>query len=183
VTELEEWRPVPGWEGLYEVSSLGRVRSLERVVTYRRRDGTSRSKTVQESILVGQRNWCGYRSILLSKENSATPRTVHGLVCETFHGPRPAGCWVAHNNGDRADNRASNLRWATPTENAADTTAHGRRKVGVQHKLHVLTEEEAKIIRDAPRGYGTGIALADRFSVSTQTIKLIRSGKAWKHLK
>jgi hypothetical protein len=182
MSEIEEWRSVAGYEGYYEVSSLGSVKSLARVVTYRRNDGTARTKTIREIILTGQLTWCGYRSVLLSRHNKATPRTVHSLVCEAFHGPRPGGFWVAHNDGDPSNNRASNLRWATPTENSADTTAHGRRRVGVEHKLHVLSEAEAMAIRDAPKYWGCVAALAERYGVSTQTVKLIRSRKAWKHL-
>lgn len=117
---MEEWRPVVGWEGLYEVSDLGRVRSVERLVRgvhdcVRRLPG--RIKEPEESQ--------GYRIVTLYRENRPKRRRVHHLVLEAFVGPRPPGMEGCHGPSGSADNRVSNLRWDTKSANAADSLAAG----------------------------------------------------------
>lgn len=121
----EEWRPVVGYEGLYEVSDCGRVRSLDRVVP------TVNGRTYRlRGVLL--KSWSGatqhgHRTVSLSAGGVEKVRLVHQLVLESFVGPRPApGMHCCHFNGDPADNRVSNLRWDTPTANQLDKVRHGR---------------------------------------------------------
>ena len=120
--ETERWLPVVGWEGYYEVSDLGRVRSVDRVIRYR--DGrTTRQKGLLLRIYT---NPDGYRSIQLSRSGSLTRRSIYQLVAESFHGPRPTSTSeVQHLNGNSSDDRASNLRWGTKSDNTYDSVAHG----------------------------------------------------------
>lgn len=117
----EEWRPVVGHEGLYEVSDLGQVRSLDRVVLLR--DGLTRR--VKGRVLkqrVGQL----YPVVGLSRNGIDRKWLVHRLVCEAFHGVKPPEAEVVrHLNGIHTDNRASNLAWGTCAENSADMVRHG----------------------------------------------------------
>lgn len=110
-----EWRPIPGYEGTYEVSALGNVRSLTR---------TSRGRTWPTRIL---RAWlaAGYPQVTLVQNGVRTRRHVHTLVGEAFHGPRPHGAVIRHLDGNRTNNRADNLRWGTVQENMHDAIAHG----------------------------------------------------------
>lgn len=67
----------------------------------------------------------GYRVLCVRVAGRPHPVRLNVIVCETFHGPRPPGQQAAHNNGDKLDNRAANLRWATPSGNALDKARHG----------------------------------------------------------
>lgn len=121
-TENEEWRAVPRWDGLYEVSDLGRVRSVERtrarVVRGRHQTVTYPSKLLKTPLRQG------YPVVHLSDSGRTECVYVHRAVCEAFNGPS-AGMHAAHNDGSRTNNQASNLRWATPKENSGDKVQHG----------------------------------------------------------
>lgn len=112
---------------------------------------------------------------------------VHQLVCIAFHGPRPTPMHqVAHGNGDPADNRVANLRWATPAENSEDARRHGtffriaEGRVGELHHNARLTSKDVATIRAE---YATGLvslrALAERFEVHKSHIHRIVKKKAW----
>lgn len=109
----EEWLPVVGYEGLYEVSNMGRVKSL----------GNNKSR--KEKILKQQiRN--GYLSVELSKKHQKTKKFfVHRLVAIAFISNPENKEQCNHENGDKFDNRLKNLNWATPKENIAHAIAHG----------------------------------------------------------
>lgn len=107
-----------GAEGKYEVSNLGRVRSLTR--EYTRADG-------QRQVNIGRMlrpGWSRkhYPTVVIGRGNT---RTVHSLVAEAFLGPRPAGMEVRHINGNYGDARAANLKYGTRTENILDAVAAG----------------------------------------------------------
>jgi hypothetical protein len=109
--------------------------------------------------------------------------STHVMVCSAFHGPRPE--WadlVAHGNGDKTDNHAENLRWATYLENEADKRSHGRNLAGERHHQAKLTADQVREIRSRPAGRGTGRALAREFGVTEANISAIRRGRAWRHL-
>lgn len=104
----EEWRPVVGFEGFYEVSSEGRVRSFRRGANGRLlRPGISSND---------------YPTVALGRGNS---RTVHSLVAAAFIGPCPEGEEVRHHDNDRRNPRATNLRYGTRAQNIADAQAAG----------------------------------------------------------
>lgn len=113
-----EWRPVAGFEGLYVVSNTGRVRSLPR-------SGTRRDRMYGGHDLKPARQISGHLAVSLSHDNQGHTQSVHVLVCEAFHGPRPEGSEVRHLNGNPADNRALNLVWGTRSENELDKVRHG----------------------------------------------------------
>ena len=117
----ESWIPVPGYEGLYEVSDFGRVRSVDR--WYVRTD--SRKYFVKGKILQQSMTSNGYLTVTLRKNRTASRKTMHRLVLLAFRGQCPAGMETCHNNGKRTDNRLSNLRWDTGSNNKVDTILHG----------------------------------------------------------
>lgn len=110
--DTETWRPIAGWVGLYEVSSDGRVRSLPRPGCKGRvlRFGTTGN---------------GYLTATFSANGKREARTVHRIVAEAFIGPKPDGMQTCHNDGDKTNNAASNLRYATQSENERDKLRHG----------------------------------------------------------
>ena len=117
----EQWRPIPGYEGLYEVSDHGRVKSLGRVT-----GGPYGSKRrVPPRILKPGMKRHGHLFVNLYNAEGKTNRTVHTLVAEAFIGPRPAKMYVCHWNDIPDDNRLENLRYATPRENGRDMVRNG----------------------------------------------------------
>ena len=113
----EEWRPVVGHEDDYEVSSLGRVRSRDRVTPHARY-GSARRKGQVLKQPVDKR---GYPVVNIQRV--VTP--VHVLVLEAFHEPRPEGMVARHLNDVKEDNRAVNLAWGTPSDNMQDRLRNG----------------------------------------------------------
>jgi hypothetical protein len=107
------WLPVPGWEGLYEVSNTGLVRGIKR------RRGTRGGQL--KTPLDGR----GYLQLNLCRDGQPVHTFVHTLVAEAFHGPRPAGMECRHLDGDKLNNTPANLRWGTATENNLDCVRHG----------------------------------------------------------
>lgn len=120
VPEVEEWRPIPRLPG-YEVSDLGRIRSLDRVVLCK---NTGPRRVAGRLMKLGA-NRRGYRSVHLYLEGRRIPREVHTLVALAFIGPRPPGKGIAHWDGNPGNNRLSNLRYATQAENIEDSRRHG----------------------------------------------------------
>ena len=118
----ERWKPVNGYEGIYEVSNHGRVRSVDRTVTYSNGQVHRYKGKILRTPLLQQ---TGYPFVKLSNQGKNQVRTVHSLVAETFIGTRPDGMEVCHNDGDRANNHLDNLRYDTPSENELDKLRHG----------------------------------------------------------
>jgi hypothetical protein len=109
--DLEEWKDIEGFEGLYQISSLGRVQSLERKCP-----GGNNIRTVPAKIL-SMGNSRGYNLVHLAKNGKMYPFRVHCLVAKHFI-PNPENKpLINHKNLDKKDNRQSNLEWTTPSEN------------------------------------------------------------------
>ena len=109
---VEQWLPVVGYEGLYEVSDLGLVRSL-----------IGRGRVLRPG---PQRR--GYLTVSLTdRSGKARSRRVHQLVLAAFVGPLPAGMEVLHRNDVPGDNRLTNLYYGTRSQNVVEAYANGRR--------------------------------------------------------
>lgn len=109
----ETWRPILGWEGLYEVSNLGRVRGCD-------------GRRQRAIVLVPLQTDKGYLRVnLYGPGGRKERRLIHRAVLEAFVGPCPEDMQGCHNNGDRGDNRLENLRWDTASNNSRDKLAHG----------------------------------------------------------
>lgn len=113
----EEWRPIPGYEGIYEVSNLGRVRALARL------DARGRSRSERIRALVRQPS--GHLTVALRRNGARTTAQVHRLVLEAFVGPCPRGMEACHGNDVPDDNRLANLRWDTRAANQLDSVRNG----------------------------------------------------------
>ena len=120
----EEWKPVPGWDGLYEVSNEGRVRSLAR--TLLKRGGTMKYR-LPEKILSNRISGSGYPAVFLCRDGVREQATVHTLVLQAFVGPRPTSTHKGlHRDDNPRNNHVSNLYWGTMQENALDRVRNGR---------------------------------------------------------
>jgi hypothetical protein len=167
---VEQWKAVAGFEGWYEVSDEGRVRSMERV--------TSHGHKRKQHVLSAGEGPGRYLKVDLSRDNKQTTRLVHQLVLETFVGPRPEkGMQACHFNGERQDNRLENLSWGSTSDNAFDRSRHGR-GIGEAHPMAVLTEEDVLAIRAWP--YKKRGIYQQFWWVSRATVDHARSGRNWK---
>jgi hypothetical protein len=130
---VETWRDVPNYVGLYEVSSKGRVRSIERRVEAEC-GGIRKVFKFKGRILRQSLNTAKYMSVSLSANGEKRCQQVHRMVCEAFNGPPPPGRYhAAHGDGRKTNNVSSNLRWATPLENTRDNELHGKISRGAKH--------------------------------------------------
>ena len=109
----EEWRDIKGYEGYYQVSNLGRVKSLERVIAH---PITGKTK-LKGAVLRLSSHSGGYKSIGLSLNGNVGRYYVHRLVAQAFLSSKENKTEVNHINGIKVDNRAINLEWCTRIEN------------------------------------------------------------------
>jgi hypothetical protein len=170
----EQWRDIPGYEGAYQVSDQGRVRSLDRRVLHS--DGGVRfhkGRVLHPGLASN-----GYFTVAVGRRNS---RCLHDLVLTVFAGPRPLPEAVGrHLDGNKANNTASNLCWGTRKENSADSDLHGTHPRGSQKPQAKLTETAACEIRHLRR-FVSQSELARRYSVSPSAIQAIHDGRTWTH--
>ena len=127
-----KWRPVVGYEGLYEVSSDGEVRSLLRKVTHgRHKDG----QTIGQRTLKIKPGKLGYKIASLCRDGVPKKMYVHRIVVDAHRGPTPIGLVIDHANGIRSDNRLSNLRVVSQSQNLRNKistgNSHGHRGISV----------------------------------------------------
>ena len=173
---MTKWKDVAGFEGYYEVSDDGRVRSVDRVVLCVNRWGQQAPRTYpgQELMAYPNEKRGGYRYVNLHKEGQKM-RRVAVLVAEAFLGPRPAGTQVCHRNGEATDDRAANLRYDTPKGNAADQSLHGTRRKGESHPMARLSDSDVDTIR-LLHNLVPKADLAERFGVHPGHISNIQNG-------
>jgi hypothetical protein len=178
----EIWRPIEGYDGFYEVSSFGRVRSLPRVLEIKNRWGGISRHEKPGKILTSCCSSSGYFLVVLYGENrKGKSANVHQLVAEAFICKTPVGMQVAHNNGRRENNRLTNLRIATKESNYRDRDNHGTTPKGEKVGTSKLRDCDIAEIRRL-KGVVPQRKIAERFGVSQFCIGSIHRGKAWRHV-
>lgn len=186
-TKTERWLPVVGFEGLYEVSSFGRVRGLDRMVGSRHK-GTF--KTWKGRILARSPHKSdGYLRVRLSRNGQNYRGSVHRLVLEAFVGSCPDGMQACHYpDRDPKNNNLENLRWDTQLANHEDSRKHGTAIRGERQGSAKMTEAVVVKIREVchpVRGYRGELSaknLAVAYGVSVDTILRIVHRKSWRHV-
>lgn len=173
----EVWKAIAGYEGSYEVSTLGRVRSLDKP------NATSgpRKGRIRKLVPIGA-DAQQYLSVVLSKNNVVRCGRVHVIVLETFVRPRLPGEQARHLNGRSTDNRLSNLAWGTVEQNTADKFAHGTVRRGEAHHNAKMSVGDVHRVRDL-RAFGYKYAdIASHLGLTeTQVAKVVR-GEKWAHV-
>lgn len=145
---------------LYEVSSLGRVRS-------------NRHKTSR--ILTPYYGGDGYLNIKLGR---GFQTSIHRLVLSSFFAPPPGDVECRHLDGNPHNNRLDNLRWGTRSENYHDRHAHGTDNNGERHGNAKLTSAAVRGIRTSTL---SDTELAGMYGVTRSTVNGARSGRSWRH--
>jgi hypothetical protein len=171
----EDWRIIRGWDA-YEVSNLGRVRRIRGGS-----NGTYPGRVLKASI----NPQSGYLSVEFKQKPRRQRFRVNRLVCEAFHGSPPSTDHeAAHGDGNRQNNSAGNLRWATSAENLADKKLHGTStaQYGESNPSVKLTEDQVTAIRRSPRYWGYQADLAKRHGVSKGAITDVVQRKTWRHI-
>lgn len=172
----EIWRDIPDWEGYYEISTFGKVRSKER------RDSLAgKGRKIGGFILIGDRSFSGRARYTLSKY--AKTKTYFGaqLVLLTFVGPPPfLKAEARHLDDDPTRDHLNNLAWGTRKDNAEDALRNGKYLMGDTHPSSKLSDVEVRKIRKLykwhSREFGT-VALGRRFGVTAAQIHYIVQGK------
>lgn len=168
----EEWRVCP-FNDNYQVSNFGRVR---------RATFSPNRKSKPGDIMKGQLGENGYLFICLSADSRSTRHTIHRIVALAFLGMPPTiSHEVAHSDGVRTNNLASNLRWATRSENHRDKERHGTQQVGERNGHSKLTSAQVREILAHPITCNRS-ELARRYGVSQVTITRIIRREMWKHV-
>ena len=168
----EQWAPIPAFEGLYEVSSFGRVRR------------SSSSRTAPSGyVLVGRPTHDGYLKYSLYKGGRYRHVSGHRLVALTFLGPPPfPKAHVAHQDGDGKNNCLSNLRWATAVENEADKQRHGTARGASPGERHHNAKLNTALVVAMRRHAIAGLdmsTIASEFGVPKITAYDVIVGKTW----
>lgn len=180
--EIEIWKKVVGFEELYEVSSMGRVRSLDRLTPHI----NDTTRVIHSKVLKQQRNPRGYLMVDLRPLNGGKRKnsTVHRLVAIAFiPNPEEKKC-VNHIDGNKANNVLSNLEWATTMENNthALTTGLTPSKKGSLHFNAKLNESIVLEICEMLSNNIPAKIIASNFNIPLPTIYGIKSGDRWKHI-
>lgn len=176
---VEIWRPVPGWEGLYEISNHGRLKTLQRRFL---RHGITRYWP--EKIKKFSSCKKGYRISRLTHNERGQTVKLHRLVATVFIRPPLLREEVNHKDGVKSNNVVTNLEWVTAKENAQHAVRTGLRVAakGESHGRAKLREVDIPVIR-ALLATGEGVTIiAKKFNVSTGPIAGIKQGKLWTHV-
>ncbi|MGG0891665.1 NUMOD4 domain-containing protein [Cytobacillus horneckiae] len=118
---IEVWKDIPGYEGEYQASNLGRVKSLPRLI---KRKGVRGNQLRKGKVLSSCIDTRGYVSVKLYKGNRCKTINVHRLVCLAFIPSEDVGLHVNHKDGDRTNNNVENLEWCTRRENVLHAIKH-----------------------------------------------------------
>ena len=173
----EYWKPVVGYEGFYEVSDQGRVRSLDRIDC----NGKSlKGRTLKPGLSGPRRN---YWTINLSVNGQCKSSKIHVLVAAAFIGPRPKSMHVLHGPKGSLCNQVSNLRYGTRSENEADKLRDGTHQNGEQNHRAKLSRELISQMQQCREREGLSyMQLGKRFGVGHGTAHRALTGRSWKHV-
>lgn len=170
----EVWKTIKGYEGLYEVSNKGQVKSLKRVVCAK---NSTKPYVIDQKILKQAPNNQGYQTVCLSKNGKSKTFKVHALVALAFLGKRPDKQEIRHGKKGKLNNSVSNLSYGTHEDNEKD-------KIRDKTSNHKLSTEKILEIRQIYRNNQLNIAqLSVLYSVDTKCIYKIVKNISYKHVK
>lgn len=172
----EIWKDIPGYNGIYQASNVGNVRSIDRLITTK----SGFVKPLKGKIMKGGLYPNGYCLVVLQFNGKSITTSKHILVAKAFiENPENKRC-VNHKNSIRIDNRVENLEWVTHSENTKHGILCGRIKLnGSERKNAKLTDADIVFIRSSTM---RNVELANKFGVCRSLITGITKGRRWKHI-
>ena len=177
----ELWKDVDGFNGWYQVSNLGSVRSCDRLID----DG----RLIKGKVLSQETSKDGYKRVALCRAGKHYKRFVHRLVAAAFVENPNNYPVINHIDQNRLNNVSSNLEWCTVKYNVnygERAEKYSNKTHGELHYMHKLSNEDVTSIRSeyqfGKKGFGTE-SIAKKYGVHRMTVKAIVTGKTWKHLK
>lgn len=170
--DKEQWRPIPGYEGIYEVSSHGRVKRIKAG------KGARPGYILAQDVRYDQ---CHMLNLMAGTTATRKLFYVHRLVALAFIGPIPPGYTINHLDGDRSHNHVSNLEICTEAENKKHAGETGLIPRGENHHCAKLNDAAVRFIRKNPKGLSY-VALGKQFGVSPRAIAAAARRKNWKHV-
>ena len=176
----EQWKDIPGYIGYYQVSTSGKVRSLDRVCT----NSLGYKRKIKGKKITGYIDRDGYKKVILyPKSNNWKNRKkhfIHQLVLLSFIGIRPNGLITRHIDGNNKNNNLKNLNYGTPMENSLDRKKHKTyiAKKGIENPCSALDKKDIFLIKKM-RGKNTQSEIAKLIGVSRTTIYRVLSGKRY----
>lgn len=180
--EEEIWKDIPGYEGYYQVSDLGRVRGIDR--EFIRKDkwgGTSPFKR-KGRIIKNKLNFHGKYFVTLSKNNKVKEWHVAKLVLLAFVGTPESDQECCHRNDIQTDNRLVNLYWGTRKDNIRDKHRNDKVAYGVRAGNSKLKDGEVWLIKKLLHNKIKKTTIAKMFKVTRQSIRHIELNNVWKHI-
>jgi hypothetical protein len=159
----EIWLPIVGYELLYEISNLGRVKSL------------------LNNIILSQTQSSEYRRVVLTNNKIRKNKLVHRLVAETFIPNTNNKLFVNHKNGNKHDNRVSELEWCTSSENNSHAVKFKKILRGSNNSASKLTEDDVLVIRKLVKTMSSR-KVAKIYNMNKSTILDIKNNKIWTHV-
>lgn len=170
--------PIVGYEGLYEVSDLGRVRSLDHLEITKGRSGTMK-RWRKGRILAPRVRSGGYIAVTLPVLRKDAP--IHHLVCEAFNGKRPHGYQTNHKDGDKKNNIPSNLEWVTAGQNRRHAMETGLHKTNKGQHWQRLDKGKVSEIRRLHKDGVSGVKISRVFGISEATVMRVVKNVTFKN--
>lgn len=188
---MEVWKDIKGYEGIYQVSNLGNLKSLTRIIY----DKNGVNKTIKGKPLKASTTLYGYKTVVFRNGKNKENFRVHRLVAKAFIKNEKDKPYVNHLDGDKTNNKVTNLEWCTNSENMKHAFKTGLKRPsnpnkngltqGSKHHNSKLTECDVIFIRKNSRHSGgtmKNIELAEMFKVTKVTIGYVVNNKIWKHI-
>jgi hypothetical protein len=180
---MSNWKAIPNYEDLYEVSSDGQVRSLGRVVGCISKWGTEAELNCKPVLMKPYTHDNGYKTVILfDKASNRKSRTIHSLVAQAFIGPRLKNLVVRHLDGNSFNNDISNLDYGTHKDNMQDAVRHGTAPIGEKNPAAKLSETTVLDIRNRCALGVTTKEMVVEFKMTKEAINNITAGRSWKHI-
>jgi len=175
---LEEWKDIVGYEGLYQVSNYGRIKSPSRLM-----DGVRKLSRTSKEKFLSPANSKGYFIVSLSKKNINRSFRVHRLVAFAFCKNMLNKPWVNHKNGIKSDCFFLNLEWCTESENSIHAFQNKLvSRKGIKNSRSKLTEDDVRKIKILLQKKVKQSEIAELFPVKEGIISKINTGRLWSHL-
>lgn len=172
--EGEIWKDIAGYEGVYQISNYGRVKSLPR------RHISTMTRIIKPSMTLS-----GYLYVSLKNREKIKRFKIHRLVAQAFIPNSENKPTINHKDGNKFNNCVDNLEWQTQAENNQHAVDTGLAPIGVNRNTAKLTNEQVKYIRDNYKPFDSkfgGRALARKFDVKFSTIQNVVQGKTFKNV-